>query len=218
MNTKCGLCKFTPKGKRDMDRHVRDIHKLTWDQYAQAVKAVAPALAGINMIQGAMRKAGMLAAAFALLTLGGCRGLDRLLGNNDSDPVTVPAGPVQIAGLWSGSGVLAGDITIDGHLAIMTLDVPTQTGSNVSGLWTLALDNSNQPGGPPPTQFAQGTITGTIDAAGLFTYTLVESPTCPADSHGTGQVSGNSMSVSWTGSGNPSCALWFDGGTGTLTK
>lgn len=153
-----------------------------------------------------------------LLGLGGCRGVDRLLGNNDDPAVVAPAGPVSALGDWSGSGVLAGDITINGHLAIMTMDIPTQVGAAASGTWQLLLDNSNAPGGPPPTLIGQGAIAGTIDAAGLFTYTLTETPSCPAESHGTGQISGNSMAVNWTGTGNPACALWFDGGSGTLTR
>jgi len=221
---KCVLCKTTLRGKYEIERHAEVKHKLTLDQYRMAVKAVAPAVQSINamnaaLISSGLRKAGLVALAMFLMS--GChsRGLDRLLGkSDDSVPTVAPSAPLQIAGLWSGSGVLAGDITINGHLAIMTLDVPTQAGASVSGTWALLLDNSDQPGGPPPTQFAQGTVSGTINASGLFTYTLVESPACPENSHGTGQVTGNSMAVSWTGTGNPACALWFDGGSGTLTK
>lgn len=218
---KCVLCKQTLRGEPDLKYHADVKHKLTLEQYRMAAKAVAPAVRQINAVNAALISSGLKKAGLvvlALMLLGGCRGVDRLLGNNDDDPVATAPATVSALGDWSGSGVLAGDITINGHLAIMTMDIPTQAGATASGTWQLLLDNSNQPGGPPPSLIAQGTVAGTINASGLFTYTLIESPSCPAESHGTGQISGNSMAVDWTGTGNPACALWFDGGSGTLTR
>lgn len=81
----CGLCKFTPKGKRDMDRHVKEIHKLTWEQYGQACAAVSPALRQLNRVNAAiissgLRKSGLLALVFAVLALNGCTQYKRLIG------------------------------------------------------------------------------------------------------------------------------------------
>lgn len=201
-----------------MDRHVKEIHKLTWAQFAQAVKAVAPAVQSLNamnaaIISSGIRKAGLI--ALVILTLGGCRGLDRLLGNDKESPSNPPA-PVRALGAWSGSGTLSGDITINGHACTLSMDVPIQNGGAVSGTWVITIPNSNQPGGPPDFPAAQGTLAGTIDANGLFTYTLTESPTCANQGHGTGRINGDSMAVTFTG--QTGCNLWFDGGAGTLTR
>lgn len=213
---KCVLCtSFTSKTNADWIRHLDVVHHLTQKQYSIAAGAVQKAYGGLEAFQRAAKMAGLV---LMLAMSVGCRGVDRLLGNDDKDPAVPPAGPAQIAGTYSGSGTLSGDITINGHACTMIMDVPVQNGGSVSGTWVINIPNSNQPGGPPDFPAAQGTVSGTVDASGLFTYTLVESPACPADSHGTGQIIGNSMAVSFTGSGNPSCGLWFDGGSGTLTK
>lgn len=210
---KCGLCKATLKGKGDLANHAGAKHKLTLTQYWTAVKAVAPALAGIAMFNGALKKAGML--ALVVMTLGGCRGLDRLLGNDKESPSAPPA-PARALGAWSGDGTLSGDITINGHACTLSMNIPTQAGAAVSGTWVITIPNSNQPGGPPDFPAAQGTVEGTIDAAGAFTYTLTESPTCANQGHGTGRITGDTLAVTFTG--QTGCNLWFDGGSGTLTR
>lgn len=157
-----------------------------------------------------------LLAATALFILAGCNGVDRLLGKDKSDDNHAAPPPVRALGAWSGNGVLSGDITINGHACTLVMDVPTQIGAAVSGTWEITIPNSSNPNGPPDFPSAQGTLTGTIDAAGRFTYTLTESPACPNTGSGTGQVNGDSMTFTFTG--NTGCNLWFDGGSGTLTR
>jgi len=170
MNTKCGLCKFTPKGKRDMERHITVVHKLDQKGYEMAVAAVRRALTGIGMVNSAMRKAGMLVVAMLALTLGGCRGVDRLLGQNDDHDSPPAAAPVSALGSWSGNGTMTGTVVVDETKAfLMNVTIPTQTGGAVSGTWALLVEQSDQPDGPPPLLVANGTIEGTIDAAGAFT-------------------------------------------------
>lgn len=144
----------------------------------------------------------------------GCRGLDRLTGGGDDNspaPVTAPA-PLQILGAWEGE-LFSGQILINGGVIDADVVIASQTEGAVSGTWVLSVEVSDQPDGPPPILVSQGTLTGTVDAAGAFSYALEESPTC----HGTavGTVSGQTMTVTWTG--QTGCNFWFTG-TGTLSK
>lgn len=210
---KCVLCGYQMRGKPDLKRHADVAHKLIMAQYHVAAKAVQQAYGGLDAFRAAMKTASLV---LFLSLMVGCRGVDRLLGQNDDHDTPAPAAPMSALGAWSGSGTLSGDVTVNGHTFTMDINVPTQAGANVSGTWVLLVPNSDDPMGPPPFPAANGTIEGTIDANGAFAYTLTESPSCVG--HGTATVTSTSMSITFTGTGNPSCDLWYDGGAGTLTK
>lgn len=147
------------------------------------------------------------------LMFSGCRGLDRLTGGGDDEPAPVTAPqPLRILGAWDGS-VFSGQIPVNNGMALVNVSITTQDVGNVAGTYTFSYDNSDQPGGPPPTVFAQGTLTGTIDVAGAFSYATEESSSCHGS--GAGTVVGNTMTVTWTGQSG--CDFWFTG-SGDLAK
>jgi hypothetical protein len=148
------------------------------------------------------------------LLFSGCRGLDRLMGEKDDDPAPVAApAPLQILGAWAGE-LFSGQVLINGGVIDADIAITSQTDGAVSGTWVLSVEQSDQPEGPPPIIVAQGTLTGTVDAVGAFSYAIIESETCNQGT-ATGTATGSTMTVTWTGQSG--CDFWFTG-TGELSK
>lgn len=207
----CGLCKFKGRGIADLNHHIETVHKLTPEQYKMAADTVRQALAPVQMINSAMRKAGMLAVLVALM-LSGCRGVDRLLGQDkESDPTPPPPGIVSALGAWSGE-MFSGDVILNGNEATLEMNISTQTAGAVFGTWRLMVPDTTT----TVLVVGQGTIEGTVDLASKLTYRLIESPACANDAHGEGTIVGNTMNASWTG--NTGCTLWFNGGNVALKR
>lgn len=84
---KCAICPFKYKTKADLAYHISEIHKLTMGGYHMAAKAVGDAIGGLSALNGALKKAGLVALVLITMFTTGCRSLDRLLnGSSGIEP------------------------------------------------------------------------------------------------------------------------------------